>query len=338
LSYARTITFAFLLFLLVIVTGTIGYMIIEEVSFLDGLYMVIITVSSVGYREAVVVDDPGGKIFTMIVIMSGLGTWTFLTLSLIAFLVESDYLQNVRQARIKKRIEKMRDHVIICGLGQAGSNSLGEIMLARSHCVVIEKNAEVAEATHEKYSDLEIIVGDATTDEVLLAAGVERACGLIAATESDSDNLLVVLTARSKNQDMVITSRASRIENYNKLRIAGANHVVMPNVTGGVRMAATLLRPQVVDFLEVMMRGPEEGLRIEQAVVPEKSPLAGQTLMEAAIPNRTGLLILAIKREGGEYIFNPKPTEPLQVGDVLIVVGVSDQTPKLDAILAGRDG
>lgn len=322
-----------MLFILVIVAGTLGYVLIEDADPLSALYMTVITVSSVGYAEAVSVEDPAGRIFTMVIIMSGLASWTFFTLSLITFLVEGEFRKQLRKRRMEKTLESMEDHFIICGLGQAGTSSLKEFLAVGARCVVIEKNPATIEDINERYPDLVAIHGDATTDEVLARAGVERARGLIAATESDSDNLLITLTARSKNSDMVITSRAARSENFNKLRIAGANHVVMPNVTGGMRMAATQLRPDAVNFLEVMIRGTGDVLRIEQADIPPGSHAVGKTLMDLAIPNKTGLLVLAIMHENGDYTFNPKPAEKIQAGDVLIVMGKFEQLPELKKIL-----
>jgi voltage-gated potassium channel len=329
----RNIFLALGSFAIVIAIGTVGYVWLEGASGLDALYMTVISVTTVGYSEVVNVDDPAGKIFTMFIIVSGFGAYTFFAISVITYLVEKDFHGEWLEARIQKRIGKMRDHYIICGLGQAGTAALEEFLAARTPCVVIEKNAETVRQLRERYAGLGVIVGDATSDDILRSAGVEHARGLIAATESDSVNLLTVLTARSKNPGLVITSRATRNENVNKLRIAGANHVIMPNKTGGIRMAATLLRPDAVNFLEIMIRGTGDLLQVEQAEVPVGSPAAGQTLMDLAIPNRTGLLVLAIKRAGGEDVFNHKPTEVLNPGDVLIVMGEADQIPVLKEML-----
>ncbi len=333
MSPSRRIYLALSLFLMVIVVGTAGYMALLDASLLPALYMTVITVSSVGYSETVPIEGTVAQIFTMAIIMSGLASWTFFTLTLIAFLVESEFRKQFRLSRTMKRIHRMRGHYIICGLGQAGSSSLVEFLAVKAPCVVVEKDAEVVESILERHPEIPAIVGDATCDDTLLEAGIERAKGLIAATQSDSDNLLIVLTARSKNREVSITARATRTQNVDKLRIAGADNVIMPNVTGGMRMAATLLRPEAVNFLELMIRGSDDILRVEQATIPAGSTVIGKSLMDVGIPNKTGLLVLAIHHQSGDHTFNPTPTETFREADVLIVMGRREQMPKLKEIL-----
>ena len=318
---ARKVYVSLSLFFSIILIGTIGYMILSGEGPFTSLYMTVITISTVGFEEILELDE-AGRAFTIFVVIAGLASLTLLNVTIVAFLVEGEFKELFDKRRMSKRIAKMNDHFIICGLGQAGQSVLSEFMSVNAPVVIIEKNSEVVEMIKEKYSGLNVVNGDATMDDLLVDAGVERAAGLIAATESDADNLFIVLSARSKNQDMVITARATRQASFNKLRIAGANHVVMPNVIGGTRMAATLLRPSVVNFIDVMIRGTdEETLRMEQAEVPHDSPLVGKLLSEAAIPQKTGLLVVAIKHHSGEYTFNPTSTEKIQGGDVLIVLG-----------------
>ena len=323
------------IFLIVIMVGTLGYVILEGADPVTSLYMTVITVASVGYEEAVHLDTKG-RLFTILVILAGLGSWTYLTVTVIAFFVEGEFRKLFRERAIHKRIAKMKNHFIICGLGQAGRSVLTEFMVVKSPCLVIDKDPVVVEEIMEHYTDLVALVGDATTDEMLEQAGIERARGLVAATESDSDNLLIVLTARSKNPEMTITARATRIENYDKLRVAGANHVIMPNVIGGVRMAATLLRPNVIDFLDVMMRGSGEPMRLEDACIPKGSPLVAKCLSEVEIPKKTGMLVLAIKHASGQYIYSPPPSEQFEADDTLIVLGPAEKVSALEKLLAGK--
>jgi voltage-gated potassium channel len=319
----------------VLVYGSAGYFLLERVDPLTAMYMTVITISTVGYGEIVTLDAPG-RIFTITLIFAGLASTTFLTVSLVAFFIEGEFRQLFQEAWTRSRIRRMKDHFIICGLGQAGRAVLAEFMAVKAHCVVVEKSPAVIEEVTKQYPGLTALCGDATTDEMLLSAGVERARGLIAATESDSDNLLITLTARSQNPRLSITARVSRTENYNKLRVAGANHVVMPNQIGGTRMAATLLRPEVVGFLDIMMKSAGETLRMEQAQIPKGSPVAGKTLQEIEIPKKTGMIVLAIQREPGQYIFNPTSTETIAPGDVLIVVAPAEKIPLLQEVLQGR--
>ncbi len=328
--------YAALIFLgLVLIYGSVGYMWLEHVSPLMAIYMTVITISTVGYSEVVPLD-PAGRVFTITLIFSGLACTTLLTVSLVAFFVEGEFRLLFQQAWTKRRISRMKNHFIICGLGQAGRSVLAEVMAARQDCVVVERSQAVIDEIMKLHPGLNALCGDATTDEMLAEAGVERARGLIAATESDSDNLLITLTARSMNPKIVITARATRTENYNQLRVAGANHVVMPNVIGGMRMAATMLRPEVVGFLDVMMRSTGETLRMEQAPIPPGSPSAGKTLQEMEIPKKTGMIVLAIKRASGQYTFNPTSSESLQAGDVIIVVAPAEKMSLLEDVIQGR--
>jgi voltage-gated potassium channel len=323
------------IFLAVIAVSTLGYVTLSDADPVTALYMTVITVASVGYKEAVVLDT-GGRLFTIVVILAGLGSWTYLTITIIAFFVEGEFTRLFRERSIHKRIIKMRNHYIVCGLGQAGRSVLDEFMAVKAPCLTVEKNPEVVEEISRRYPELLAVIGDATNDEILESAGVERACGLVAATENDSDNMLIVLTARSKNKDLVITARATRMDNYDKMEMAGADHVIMPNMIGGMRMAATLLRPKVIDFLDVMMRGTGEVMRLEQIAVPPRSAIIGKTLEEAEIPKKTGMLVLAFKKESGDYTFNPKPGEQFQEGEVLIVLGPSGGMPALEKLMAGQ--
>lgn len=336
MTTVRRVYFALIFFASVILFGSAGYMVLEGADPLTAVYMTVITVATVGFEEAVHLDS-AGRVFTIVLILAGLASTTLLTVTVVAFLVEGEFRRLFRSRSMQKRIGKMKNHFIICGLGQAGRSVLDEFMAVKAPCVVVEKNPSVAEEVSQHYPNLAAIVGDATTDEMLVEAGVERARGLIAATESDSDNLLIVLTARSKNPGMTITSRATRTENFNKMRVAGANHVVMPNVIGGARMAATLIRPKVIDFLDVMIRGSGETFRMEEAEAPVGSPVIGKTLLEVEIPKKTGLLVLAIRRKSGQYVFSPTSAETFQEGDVLIVVGPSEKIPVLERVLAGKN-
>jgi len=334
MSGSRRIYIAIVLFGSVMVIGTIGYTFLEGADPLTALYMTVITVAAVGYEEKISLDT-AGRLFTIALILAGLVTWTLLTVTLIAFWVEGEFQKIFRYRKLQKRIGKMKNHFIICGLGQVGQSVLAEFSAVKAPCVVLERDPAVVEELAKHYPDLVALVGDATTDELLEAAHVDKAQGLIAAAETDSDNLLIVLTARSKNKNLVIAARAARAENYNKLRVAGANHVIMPNVIGGIRMASTLLRPQVVDFLDVMSRGSSEGdsLRMEQACIPGDCSIIGMTLQEADIPRKTGLLILAIKRESGAYIFSPCAAEKLVPGDTIILLGPSEKFSALNNVL-----
>jgi voltage-gated potassium channel len=319
--------------------GTLGYMGIEEWEWGDSLYMTVITLTAVGYDEVHPLS-PTGRIFTSFILaggITGLGLWVaFLT----SFVVELDLTPVLRRRRTEKEIKKMQNHVIVCGAGRTGSQVMEELLVAGESFVVIERDRAKVEEIQELLPDLVVVEGDATIDHFLEEAGVQKARGLIACLSADTDNLFVCLTARDLRSDLEIVARAYEEETVPKLYRAGANHVVSPNASGAIRMAAFMLRPSVVSFLDVATRSPDLTLRLEQETVTETSPLAGQTLADARIPQNTGLIVIALRKrnpEGAEeaysYVFNPVATTRLDPGDIMIVLGAPEQIRSLRAFV-----
>ncbi len=315
--------------------GTLGYMGIEEWEWGDALYMTVITLTAVGYDEVHPLS-PTGRIFTSFILaggITGLGLWVaFLT----SFVVELDLTPVLRRRRTEKEIKKMQNHVIVCGAGRTGSQVMEELLVAGESFVVIERDRGKVEELQELLPDLVVVEGDATIDHFLEEAGVQKARGLIACLSADTDNLFVCLTARDLRSDLEIVARAYEEETVPKLYRAGANHVVSPNASGAIRMAAFMLRPSVVSFLDVATRSPDLTLRLEQETVTETSPLAGRTLADARIPQNTGLIVIALRKknpEGAEeaysYVFNPVATTRLDPGDIMIVLGAPEQIRSL---------
>jgi len=323
----------FVSFLLVL--GTLGYMGIEGWAWTDSLFMTIITLTAVGYDEVHPLSPPG-RIFTSFILaggITGLGLWfAFLT----SFIVELDLTHVLRSRRTQKKVKKMENHVIVCGSGRTGSQVVEELLTAGESFVVVERDREKVEQLREMLPDLVVIEGDATVDHFLEDAGVGKARGLITCLSADTDNLFVCLTARDLCPELEIVARAYDEETVPKLYRAGANHVVSPNASGAIRMASFMLRPSVVSFLDVATRSPDLTLRMEQETVTEASPLAGRTLLDARIPQNTGLIVIALRKknpEGSEeaysYLYNPVATSRLVPGDVMIVLGSPDQIRKL---------
>jgi voltage-gated potassium channel len=319
--------------------GTLGYMGIEEWEWGDSLYMTVITLTAVGYDEVHPLS-PTGRIFTSFILaggITGLGLWVaFLT----SFVVELDLTPVLRRRRTEKEIKKMQNHVIVCGAGRTGSQVMEELLVAGESFVVIERDRAKVEELQELLPDLVLVEGDATIDHFLEEAGVQKARGLIACLSADTDNLFVCLTARDLRSDLEIVARAYEEETVPKLYRAGANHVVSPNASGAIRMAAFMLRPSVVSFLDVATRSPDLTLRLEQETVTETSPLAGQSLADARIPQNTGLIVIALRKrnpEGAEeaysYVFNPVATTRLDPGDIMIVLGAPEQIRSLRAFV-----
>lgn len=322
---------AALYFLLVFCIGTVGYRILEDWSWFEAFYMAVTTVTSVGFMEVRPLSPPG-RSFTMTLIVlgiTGLGIWWALTTALI---VELDLGGVLKRRRIMRSIQNLSDHYIVCGVGRMGRVVVGEMKQAGTPFVVIERSPDRVATILEMYPDTLVIEGDSTKESILKRAQVDRARGLAACLADDADNLLVCLTARHLNPGLTTVARAYNEESLDKLRRAGAEHVVSPNQTGGIRMAFSLLRPHVVSFLDCIITdaGGIE-LRLEQATVPSGSHLVGQTLAEARIPQRTGLVVLGLRRAigSGPPIYNPGPETRLEEGDVMIVLGRSEQVQRL---------
>jgi len=328
-----------LFFCATLLIGTVGYTLIEDWSVVDALYMTVITLTAVGYDEVHPLSVQG-KAFTSVILfmgLTGLGLWfAFLT----SFIVELDLRDVFRRRRTLKEVGKMKDHVIICGAGRTGSQVIEELLMAGEPFVVVERDLEKVTKLRELLPDLLIIEGDATIDHFLEVAGIGEARGLIASLSADTDNLFVCLTARALRPDLEIVARAYEEETVPKLYRAGANHVVSPNASGAIRMASYMLRPVVVSFLDVATRSPDLTLRMEQETVSASSPLTGQTLMDAQIPQNTGLIVIGLRKKNPEgakedytYVFNPQATTTLGAGDVMIVLGKPEQINELRAFV-----
>lgn len=317
-------------FALVFLFGSIGFYVIEDWTWFEAVYMSVTTVTSVGFMEVRPLS-PAGRTFTMILIalgITGLGIWWALTTALI---VELDLAGVMRRRRMTRRIETLADHFIVCGTGRMGRVVVREMTTTSTPFVVIEKDDERAEELLEAYPDALVIEGDATKEHILETARVESARGLASCLADDADNVLVCLTARGLNPQLTLVARAYSEESFEKLRRAGADHVIAPTVTSGIRMASTLLRPQVVSFLDVATTGADIELRLEEAEITPESRLVGKSLADARIPQRTGLIVLALRRAGGDgkQRYNPGPETTLEAGDVMIVLGRPEQVQQL---------
>lgn len=318
-------------FLAVGLIGTLGYMGIEGWSFGDSLYMTVITLTAVGYREVNPLSE-AGRNFTMLILgvgITGMGVWFALITSLI---VELDLKNVFRRRRTMKEIDQLSDHVIVCGAGRTGRQVVEELITLGYPFTVIERDPARVERLLELAPDALVVEGDATIDSNLEEAGIARAKGLIASLSGDTDNLFVTLSARDLNPDLMIVARAFEEVTISKLYRAGADHVVSPNVSSAVRMASVLLRPSVVSFVDIATQSSDVALRMEESSVAEDSPIAGCTLAEARIPQETGLIVIAVRKRGHvrqDFVFNPSADTRLEAGDEVIVLGEPDQIEKL---------
>lgn len=316
-------------------TGTLGFVLLGDWPVSDAVWMTIITITAVGYDEVRELT-PVTRVLATGLLAGGItmmGVW-FAVLT--AAIVEMDLGHVFRMRRDMKNIEKLKDHVIVCGAGRTGLQIVAEMKTAGVPYVVLDVDQERAEQVRQDDDDALVLVADATRDESLAKAGIERARGLVACLSQDTDNLFVCLSARDLNPDLTIVARAYEEQTMQKLYIAGADHVVSPNVTGGVRMASVLLRPRVVTFLDVVARGEELSLRLEQVDITDASPLAGRTLEEARIPQRTDLIVIAIRLAASEvdteWRYNPGPDQTMHAGDTLIVLGQPEQLDELTVL------
>ena len=312
---------------LIVSFGTIGYMVIEEWDFIDSLYMTIITLTTVGFKE---VHDLSlsGRIFTIVLLIGGVGT-VFYTLGIGAKIIVEGELQEVYgRRRLEKKLKDLRDHYIVCGYGRMGKIVARELKHEKLKYAVIEKN-EVILDSDEKNETL-IIQGDATRDDLLKRVGIEHAKCLISVLPTDAENLYVVLSARGLKPDLLIVARAGEEGSEQKLLRAGADRVVSPYHIGGLRMAHSVLKPAVVDFIEFATKSGNIDLQIEEITIQEGSQLVNHSLDECGIGRDLGIIIVAIKQKTGEMKFNPTFRTAIQVGDTLIAVGETSKLAVLE--------
>lgn len=324
--------FIFVLFLLlsILLFGTSGYMLIEDMRFLDALYMTVITIATVGFKEVKELDE-NGKIFTIILILCGFGVFTYVLTVGAKIIIEGEIKEVFKKRKMRRKIATLAEHYIICGYGRMGSIIAKELKANSIPVVIIEKN----ESNISEQEDLLYVIGDATHDQVLKSAGIEKAKGLITVLPSDAENLYVVLSARELNQNLFIVARAVEKEAEAKLKRAGANRVVSPYFIGGLRIAHTVLRPTVVDFLEFVTRSEYAEIQIEEVEVSPQSKLIGKTIAQSGIGRDIGVIIIGIKRADGRMKFNPTSQTLIKESDTLIVVGQTDKLSILEELAMG---
>lgn len=329
----RNLKAALLLMLFLILVGTLGYQVIERVSPLDGLYMTVITLTTVGYSY--IRDDPSptGQVFTIGLLFFGVGIAAWAARTILEFAVSQVARDALRRRKMRGAIEKMSNHYIVCGYGRMGREVSAEFRNKRVPHVVVESQPEQVYELVE--CDIPHIVGDAADEDVLRDAGIERARGLIAVAGTDAQNTFIALTARGMRPDILIVARADAPESEQKLCRAGADRAISPYVIGGRRLAAAATQPTVVDFLDVVMHGDNVQLAMDELAVEEGSILAGRTLEKSGIRDQSGAVIIAIKDAEGELHTNPARDAVLCPRHVLIAVGTVAQLERLTEMCAG---
>lgn len=315
------------LLLIVNIIGTIGYLSLLDVTFIDALYMTVITISTVGFGEVVPLSF-SAKIFTILLIFLSLGIIGYAGTSLVHFFFEGKIRAAWRERKMRERLDQLKGHMIVCGAGETGKHVIEALRQEKIEFVVIEQDNVKVEGL--KRNKVLAFLDDATTDEALEKAGIYHAKGLVAALSTDALNLYTVLTAREMNDQLMIVARAINNNSHDKLIRAGANKTVSPNEIGGHRMASMLLKPSVVAFLDTITHSGNIDLNLNQIVINPKSQLCNKTLMEANIPEKTDLIIIAIKNQQDEdIIFNPMKDYRLKPYQTLIVLGEDKDLFKL---------
>ncbi|MEW5692750.1 MAG: potassium channel protein [Candidatus Hydrogenedentota bacterium] len=318
-----------LLLIIVILIGSSGYIIIEGWNYYDAIYMTIITIFSVGYAEIHPLSFYG-RIFTIVLILCGISALTFSIANLTAFIVEGDLHKILRRRKMEKRLQDIKNHIIVCGVGRVGYYAVSELSRINIPVVIIDTNQDNLSRAETNFSSIIALYGNATEEKTLIDAGVKLARGLIATLSTDADNLFLLVTAKALNPNLPVIARAIDDKAIDKFKRAGADKVVSPNVLGGLRMASIAVRPTVVNFLDTMIYSEEEVLRLEEVTIPVNSSFIGKTLAQVQIPNQTGLIIIAIKDiSRGGYVYNPKSDTLLTSDSILIVMGSIGQIQRL---------
>lgn len=322
-----------LIVLIVIITlATLGYTLIEHWRLLDALYMVTITLATVGFREVHELSDTG-RIMTMGLIIFGVGTGAYIVGQVVEMMVEGQIVGYRRVRNMEKRISELKGHYIICGFGRVGHQVAKEFDAEKIPYIVVDSKPETAAELGER--NIPYLVGDMAADEILESAGIKKAKGLIACADSDTSNVYVTLSAREMSPELYIVARASTIVTEAKMKKAGANRVISPYFIAGNRMASMALRPVAVDFLDTVMRSENVELELEEYAINDGSKIVGKTLAELEIKHKTGAMILAVKHATGKFNLQPGAKTVVGHGDVMVALGTSQQLELLRKMAEG---
>ncbi|MFL5762323.1 MAG: potassium channel family protein [Bacteroidia bacterium] len=317
-----------LILLLIVCIGIIGFIIIEGFSFLDAFYMTVITVATVGFQEVHPLSE-AGRLFTAFLIITSFGTFAYAVTSISQYVIGGEFNQFFKIRRVSAAIEKLEGHVIICGYGRNGRQAAHVLKKHNTRFVVIEQKKEIVSTITHQWSDL-VLEGDSTQDEVLLKAGILKAKAIITTLPIDADNLFIVLSARTLNPRLTIISRASEDNSDKKLKLAGADNVIMPDKLGGAHMASLVMKPDVMEFVDFITGQGGDNIRLEEitfANLPKE--FQNKTIRELEIRNRSGANIIGFKTAQSEYVVNPSADTKIIPDAKLFVLGTSEQIGKL---------
>lgn len=331
----RRIYISLIIFAVVYLIGVVGFKFFggKDWTLLDSFYMTAITISTIGYEEVIDLSaNPAARVFTIVFIILSLGTIAFAVSSITVFIVEGELKNILGRRRMEKDIAKLKDHYIVCGSDETAETIIRELLLTRREFVVVEPAKEKIDRLAGQGNFL-YVLGDPSEDNVLLKAGIERARGILLSLPTDEANLFVTITARSLNPHVRIVAKGIDLKSHDKMRRAGADSVISPTFIGGMRMVSEMVRPAVVTFLDMMLRDREKALRFEEVRVEKGSPLAGKAIREAKLREKTGALVVAIKKAGTtDYDFNPAGDRKIEEDDVLIFIGSPEMARGIEKI------
>jgi voltage-gated potassium channel len=314
------------------VVGTLGYHWIgrPNASWIDSFYMTFITVATIGYAEVVDLSThPYGRLFTVAISLVGIVTLSYLFSTFLALLIESDLNATLRRRRMERQITQMQGHYIICGIGRVGTNVARELQRTQRRFVVIERNPDVLQRWLEEQPESPYVHSDAADDDALQRAGVQHAAGVFAVTGDDSHNLMIALSVKLLNARTRVVVRLHDVRNADKARKAGADEIVSPDFTGGMRIASAMIRPHVVSFMDQMLHS-DEGLRVEEVTVPRGHPPAA---LARLLPRSPDYILMAV-RENGRWLFNPPEEHRVQAGTVLVLMTSPGARAAVEALFA----
>jgi voltage-gated potassium channel len=317
--------------MLTVVFGTPGYMLVEHWDVLDAVYMTIISVSTTGFREVHPLSQTG-RVLTLLLIIAGVGSFAYTGGRGVQFLLERQLF--TWRKGMSKQIQRLKDHYIVCGYGKMGKYICEELTERKAPFVLVENDANKLAAI--RALGYLHVVGDATSDDTLTAAGLHTARGFVASLGSDADNVFATLSAKSLNPRTFVVARTVEEETESKLLKAGANRVVKPYETAGTKMAELLLRPGVIEFIDIVSRDSKVDLNIEEVVLHEQSPLAGKTLAESNIRSDLNIIVITINKPDGSFVYNPQSSAVLHAGDRLIALGERAHLIHLSRLCSGE--
>jgi voltage-gated potassium channel len=329
----RKFVWAGAILLAIILIGTVGYWFIggRQYSFVDTLYMTVITITTIGFQEVIDLSgNPGGRIFTIFIAISGIGIMAYIVTNLTALIVEGELTKSFRRRKMEKIAGNYRGHYIICGLGRVGCYIANELHATKRPHVLVDINKNNIEGSLESINDEVFIEGDATDSHTLLKAGVENAAGLFAVTADDNQNLVVSLTAKQLNPRLKVVARCNDIRNSERTKKAGADAVVSPTAIGALRMASEMVRPTVVSFLDIMLRDREKNLRVEELPVPES--FVGQPISALNLKRFSRSLLLAVKT-AKDWVYNPPENYVINQNNTLVVMTTPEERDELARFL-----